>query len=304
MEDEGLRSTAADLGQQYKELHKSELVSLSRPTAGNGLALVLPEGRTSESIKEYLDEFLEKPERRHGTATLVDVDSFIAHAKRFASASSAIFASPVRQSPSLTSVIDYYPESTDTKATDWLQHRGVYKLPLSDEWTVWLSNNNKLMQVADFAAFIESRVTDIVVPNLDDPKLKTFADIVQGKWAEPSDLLGLSRGLSINVDTEIKNHAVLQTGEITVAYAETHRESGSNAPIKIANLFQICIPVFYNGGLYRIAAWLRYRVLNGKINWMYQLVRPDLAFDDAFDGIVKQVREETKLPVLLGAPEQ
>jgi Uncharacterized conserved protein (DUF2303) len=294
-------SIARDLGDQYETLFGTEQLELVRGDA-KATVLVTPRGRSVQSIKALLDEYLERPERRAGTAQLEDELSFIAHVNRFKSPASAVFARQDRTKPFVACVIDYYPEGSDPKATDWLGHTSVYAPALSDEWKAWAAMNGKVVPVADFAAFIEDRITDVIVPNLDDPKLKTFADLVQGKWAEPSDLLQLSRGLQINVETQVKNAVTLNTGEIAVQYEETHRD-GAGQPIQIANLFQICVPVFYAGVLYRIAARLRYRLINGKIHWSYQLVRPDLVFDDAFKGIVANVRDQTQLPVFLGSPE-
>jgi hypothetical protein len=113
---------------------------------------------------------------------------------------------------------------------------------------------------------------------------------VQGKFAEPSDLLALSRGLAINVETNVKNALSLTTGEISVRYDEQHRD-GAGAPINIANLFQICIPSSTgarstsDGGAPAVPARRRQDQLE------LSLVRPDLVFDDAFRGIVEKVKK-------------
>jgi len=121
--------------------------------------------------------------------------------------------------------------------------------------------------------------------------------------ASPSDMVSLSRSLQVNVETTVKNAQTLNSGEVSVIYDEIHKD-GAGQPLRVPTLFQICIPVFYSGDLYRIPARLRYRLNSGKITWSYQLVRPDLVFDDAFDGIVAKVRGESQLPVFLGSPEQ
>ena len=254
-------------------------------------------------MKPYLDNNLVAPERRRGTAQFHDVDSFVRHALRFASAATAIFADPSNKSaPRFLSVIDYHPESDDAKKADWLQHRGNYQPALSEEWKVWSANNGKAMSQAEFASFIEDRIGDVVVASLDDERIQKFADLVQGRFALPTELHELSRGLAVNVGIAVRNAVTLSTGEITVQYDEQHRDGGG-APIKVPNLFQIVIPVFYAGVAYRISARLRYRVNDGKINWHYQLVRPDLVFDDAFNGIVELVKTGTSRPVFLGSPE-
>lgn len=297
------RSEAAVIIAETKRLGTIELI----PTAdydGESRAVLasVPQGRQVVDITPMLDQYLTKPWRRRGTATLTDADSFIAHLGRFMSQESAVFANPDRQKPSLTAVYDYHPISDKVTEADFLGHRAVYAPQLSDEWRAWNAKSGQSMPQADFASFIEDRITDVIVPNLDDPKIKTFAELVQGKFASPSELLALSRNLAVNVETAVRNAIVLTTGEISVRYDETHKD-GEGRPIDIANLFQICVPVFVGGPLYIVAARLRYRLLaGGKITWSYQLVRPDIAFDDAFNGIVDKVRAEGT-PVFLGAPE-
>lgn len=158
------------------------------------------------------------------------------------------------------------------------------------------------MAQADFAAFLEDRLQDLVVPDGNDERIKAFAELVQGKWAFPTELLELSRGLTVNVASAVKNAVTLSSGEISVQWTETHQD-GQGVPIKVANLFQITIPVFYAGTLYRIAVRLRYRVANGVVLWHYNLVRPDLVFDDAFRGVVDKVDAAIDGEVFLGTPE-
>jgi uncharacterized protein YfdQ (DUF2303 family) len=199
------------------------------------------------------------------------------------------------------SIMEIEPFPMAQKA-DFMGHRATYAPALSDPWKLWTSNHGKAMPQAEFAQFIEDNITDVIVPNFDDPKLKTFAELVGGKFAEPSDLLALSRGLSVNVDVNVRHAVTLNTGAISVQYDETHKD-GAGAPINIPNLFTIAIPVFYGGELYRVAARLRYRLSGGKLLWSYLLVRADLVFDDAFNGIVAKVRSEADVPVYLGSPE-
>jgi uncharacterized protein YfdQ (DUF2303 family) len=292
------------LAAELQDLYGAETVLIERPQGGGKEALfaILPEGKHVQSLKPLLDEYLERPERRRGTVRAFDVGSFTGLVSRFASLASVVFADPNAGKPKFTAVFDYHAKSDKATDADWLQHRAVYEPALSEEWKAWLANNGKLHSVGDFAAFIEDRISDVVVPDENDERIREFSQLVQGRFAMPSDLLELSRGLSVNVETAVRNAVTLNTGEISVVYEEQHRDGGGH-PVKIANLFQIVVPVFYAGQAYRVAARLRYRVVNGKINWMYQLVRPDLVFDDAFAGIANTVRKETGQPVFLGAPE-
>lgn len=273
------------------------------PLGNSPSVAVLPEGKSLESLKPFLDEYLKKPERRRGAGTATDTASFIALVHRFASAESAIFADANIAGPSLLAVYDYHPQSVESTNADWLQHTTKYAPALSEEWKAWKAKNGTSMSQADFAAFLEERITDVIVPNLDDPDLKTFADLVQGRFADPSQLFGLARGLSVNVETQVRQAVNLPTGEISVVYDENHKD-GTGAPISVPNLFQICVPVFYADALYRLAVRLRYRIASGKLTWSYLLVRPDIAFEHAFRGILEKVEKETSSPVFLGTPEK
>lgn len=300
MESSTRGSDAQALIDAVKQLHNFSTGDAAK--VGDAPFAVVPNGKSLISLKPLLDEFLKLPDRRRGTSKLSTVESFIEVVERFKSEASAVFANPNRSSPSIDAVFDWHPAGPDATKADWLRHQAVFAPPLSDEWKAWSANNNKPMSQADFAAFVEERIGDLIVAKLDDPKLKTFADLVGGTWASPSDMVQLSRSLTINVEATVKNAQTLSTGEVSIVYEETHKD-GTGQPLKVPSLFTIAVPVFYAGDLYRIAARLRYRRNGGTIVWTYQLVRPDLVFDDAFKGIVAKVRDETSLPVLLGTAE-
>jgi uncharacterized protein YfdQ (DUF2303 family) len=288
------------LADTIARLHEFDVIDAT--TKGAAPFAVVPEGKTLQSLKPILDSFRVLPDRRRGTANVRDVDSLVELTNRFKSAASAVFAAPDRSAPKVVTVFDYHPTGDDAKNADWLAHRASYAPPLSEEWKAWTERNDKPMSQAEFASFVQDRVGDLIVPKLDDPKLKTFADLVEGVWASPSDMVQLSRKLQVNVESVVRNAQTLNSGELSIIYEEVHTD-GAGQPLKVPTLFTIAIPVFYAGELYRIAARLRYRVNTGKITWSYQLVRPDLVFDDAFNEIVAKVRAETSLPVFLGTPE-
>jgi len=294
-------SIAADLANTFEQLHGFQILKLDPSTTP--FAAVVPKGKELKSVKPLLDEYLKAPERRRGSSSLRDLASFIAAVERFKGDESAVFADPNRSAPSVTAVFDYHPKGGDATKADWLGHRAVYAPQLSDEWKAWSAKNGQWMNQGEFAAFIEEHVTDLVVVNLDEPSIKTYAELVEGSWAGPSDMVSLSRGLQVNVSAVVKNAQTLNSGEVSITYQETHRD-GAGEPLKVKTLFMVCIPVFYAGALYRIPVRLRYRVKDDSLLWLFQMVRPDRVFDDAFNGVVQQVRDETKVPTFLGTPEK
>lgn len=296
-------SLAADLGEQYEDLYDARLTTIESDDGEHHVPIaILPSGKRVESLKKYIDEYATQPERRAGTATLRDLASFIAHVNRFKSADSSIFADPNPVRPSLTAVFDYHPGGPDVTAAAFGRHRSVYAAPVSEEWKAWIGINGKPLAQGEFAAFLEDHVTEVLVADESDEQLKAFADLVGGRFANATQLLALSRGLQVNVDTQVREVVTLSSGEIDIKYAEQHRD-GEGQPIKVANLFVIAIPVFYGGATYRIPARLRYRVQGGRITWSVHLVRVDRVFDDAFHGAIAEVQTKTDLPIFVGSPE-
>lgn len=291
-------SLARDVHEQSRELLKETFFDVGLGAAHP--AVVLPAGRRVESLKPILDQFLTKPERRKGTIKLSTQESLIAISLRFASDASVLFANPDPAKPSFTIVFDYTPPGE--KGTDWHQHRAVYAPILAEEWAAWREKDGEFMPSGEFAAFIEERIGDLVLKHESDEGADEYAALVDGKFASPSELLVLSRGLEVNVNAKVKQATRLSSGEISVVYDEAHVD-GDGRPIRVPQLFLISIPVFYGGDKRRIVVRLRYRVTQSGIMWAYQLVSPDAVFTAAIEDAAETIQEGTELPLFFGSPE-
>lgn len=297
-------SIARDLADEFRKFHGAQTLNISDALLGSEAAvLLLPEGVRAHSLKPYLDEFRDAPERRKGTARVQRLDSFVAHVNRFKDADSVIFAQRDRVKPSLTAVLDYNRSGGDG-APRFGAHRTVYDCPVSEPWKAWTAADGKAMSQGEFAAWLEDRIGDVILPDLgsDDESLQSLAELTGGAFTGPSGLMVLARGLQVNVETTVKEALTLASGEISIVYGETHKD-GAGAPIKVPNLFLIAIPVFDAGALYRIPVRLRYRVQQGRITWSVQLVRADVVFDDAFTEVCDRAARSTELPLFVGTPE-
>lgn len=290
----------------------AELLQLQPPGADDPNlripALVLPEGKTVTSVRQLLDEYRAKPERRTGTATLADLASFIEHVKRFSSEDSVIFGNRAERAPSVTAVYDYNPEGADLTAARFLQHRAHYAFPVSEPWQAWAkAEASEPMLQGKFAAFLEERIMDIL-PAPSDGRADAGAlalDLVAtlgGQLGGPSDLLNVSRRLKMSETAEVTNAQNLASGEMEIVYRTEHRDA-QGQPLRVPTLFLVGMPVFDGGDPYRLPIRLQYRRVEGKVFWIIRRYRPELVFFDAYDRALKQVREETARLVLLGAPE-
>jgi uncharacterized protein YfdQ (DUF2303 family) len=263
------------------------------------MALSLPEGRKVQSIKPLLDEYLEAPERKKGTAGMTTLTSFQAHVNRHKDADSVVFMDDNPKAPALLCVYDYN-KAGPTGDPRFGQHRARYAFPVSDEWRAWTSTGT--MSQEAFAHFIEDRLLDVMDPTLGGDSIKEFAVNLMIDLAPPRRLMELSRGLQIHVGQRVVNAMNLSTGEAQIQFVEEHKtEAGAN--LRLPGGFVVAIPVFRGGVRYQIGVRLRYRVTNGAITWAVEPYRTQRVFDDAIAEAVKATADATALPVIYGTPE-
>lgn len=262
-----------------------------------------------QSARKLLAEYDTRPRHRQGTATFEDLESFIRHANRFKGESSALFASR-SGAPTLTSVIDYHdagPEPTDGDLEGqgrarFGKHRGVYRFPLADEWRAWTGVKADLSQ-ADFAAFLESRVLDIIDPKRAGDGLQDLLRDLGGlALASPSRILELSRGLAVRVNAKVATAVSLASGEAQFSYATEHQDA-QGAPLKVPSAFAIVVPVFERGEAFQLLVRLRYRVSQGAVTWTIAVHNADKALAIAFEGACEEAQAKTELPLFFGTPE-
>ncbi len=294
------RTDAGVVAEIVTEHVKPTILDLRTPDGGTASVLILPSALEAHSIKEFVDEYRLEPDRRRGTATLYELDSFIAHAKRFLDKDSMLFADPKPTAPALLVVFDYHRAGSGKPRFG--DHRARYAFPLSDEWTRWSSHNTSTMGQQPFAEWIENNLADIAPPDNIGAGVKQFVAQIGGSFASPSRLLELAHNLSIRVGSKIHHAQNLGSGETQFTYVTEHQDE-AGAPLKIPSAFLLAIPVFRGGARYQIPARLRYRVKEGAVVWFYDLYRTDVVFDHAFKESCERAHKEIDLPLLYGSPE-
>lgn len=281
-----------------------ELVEVALPDLGPGLPKAVPvlidaQRGTASPATQIVEAFRTKPGQKQGRATALTLRSFIDLTNRHKTSDSAVFANTDWKAPSFTAVIDYH-EAKSAGAADNLKHRIHYAFPLSDEWQVWIKGNGEEMEQRDFAAFLEDRIADLTAPN-DHERVNLERDFAT-TIATPAQLIQLSRGLQVNVESIVKNVVNLATGEASIQFEEQHL-GGDGQPLRVQGLFMLAISPFFMGEKITIPARLRYRKSGQKILWRYQLYRPDLHVTERVRDDLSTVAEQTKLPTFEGSPE-
>lgn len=290
----------------------AEVREFAGPDGKEHTFLILPEGKTTASLKELEDEYRTRPERRKGMAKFSDLESFCLHVNRFKGENSVIFSSDDMARPSLTCVLDYHAAGgNEFEGTHFGEHRSLYQFPLSDEWKAWAqADESGYMDHASFAEFLEDRIDDVLEPlgpEQDDESASTKAlrrriALLGGNMGTPQKIMELSRGLKINQNASTTSAKNLSSGEVQVAF-KTENVDDNGAPITVPTMFLIAVPVFQNGPLYQMPIKLRYRLRGPSIIWALIRSDPRKIFENAFKEAVKTAGDTTGLPSLIGTPE-
>jgi len=299
MSEDAIKNVAESTAELVRQLVAPTTLDLTRDQQ-RAAVVAVPAGITLKSIKPFLDEYLDRPERIKGTAVLEELDAFCAHANRFKDGRSAIFGT--RADCRLQAVFDYHEEPGKPR---FGSHRAVYAAPLSEEWEAWSKVNGKEISQALLAELIEDRIADVKEPTGADEfyDMHELAGKLGTTFCSPARLLELSRGLAMTVEQTVVNVVDPGTGERALVFTEEQKEKGTTQRLKIPGLFMLAIPVFRGGAVHNIAARLRYRVAGGEITWRIQLYRMDLVLDEAFDAICDTAQQQTQLPLFRGKPE-
>lgn len=260
-------------------------------------------------VKGLIDKWRDAPQRRVGSATTLTLTSFVELVNRHKDASSAVFADLLSAAPSLTAVIDYHTHKPPldeelvalaVNSPRFCQHRVRYAFPISDEWKAWTGKSGDWMDQGSFAQWLEDRLPDMANPNEDETEL--FSAVMLTTVGAPNQIMGLSRNLTINVESTVGSALTLQTGESSVVFTEVHKD-GQGQPVKVPGGFVLSIPLFDGGEPRRVPVRLRYRKQGAKIVWQFSLWRAKDVVRSALDGDFETVATETGLPVYHGSPE-
>lgn len=300
---------------------RSNAVMIKDPRDGTPAHFIVDQSGVRPLCAEYFDEYRQFPLARKGTVKLTQLASFTALVNRFKNEhATAIFAKDDLTAPALTAIFDYHPSNDDVVASladdgtsmpfaNNMEHRAHYAFPLSVEWQAWFGKNEKPMSMAEFAQFLETHIVDVSDDAVSawSEQAQAFAKANRATTPEaiatPTRLVDLSLKFRIYETAESCEAVNLTSGETQLTFVSEHKQADGK-PVDFPKLFSIVIPIFARSPIYyRIIARLRYRLANGKPVFWFELWRPDLTFEQAFNEALEQVEEETSLPIFAGSPE-
>ncbi|MDQ0349769.1 DUF2303 family protein [Ancylobacter vacuolatus] len=295
-----------------------EIVNLIAPPGLEGVPEAIPvaihHGTTPalNSVASLFEAYRDHPRRKTGTARALTLTSFIDLVNRHKTADSAVFADTNWEKPGFQAVIDYHglnaiveePSSlageTAIGTPANLKHRVAYEFPLSNEWKAWTQAHGEWMEQGRFAEFIRDHLAELAAPF--DPERIAIEREFETTVASPADLIRLSRGLQVHVESAVKQAVTLESGEGQISWEETHKDHDGK-PLKVPGAFLLTVAPFFGGEPVRMPVSLRYRAGGGKVVWSILLYRPDTFVTERVRDDLNRVAKETMLPTFEGSPE-
>jgi uncharacterized protein YfdQ (DUF2303 family) len=210
-----------------------------------------------------------------------DQQSFVEYFNAFKTPHSRIFGT-LRQR-AIMAVIDYHKASNELATPDYGLHRATLQLQHSEEWKRWAEIDNKPIGQMAFAEFLEENYVDVLEP--------TSAEIIQ-----------IITNLESRKTSSFVSGIKIASGDIQLSFVEESETKGKGSGnITIPNDFELGLPVFLGGTVYRVKALLRYRINEGKLVFIVKLNRRQFIEQVAFDGVLEQLAKDVGVKPIKGA---
>jgi uncharacterized protein YfdQ (DUF2303 family) len=256
--------------------HGMDLADPRKPDGGREF-IVLPKN----SNVHDLERLLERPTRKRGLVTLHDLESFNRYVKAFGLAGTQIFAAINPAGACIEAILDYH-EARGSDAAGWGEHRAIYPCEQTVEWKRWISKNEQWLPQAEFAAFIEDHIEEIVDPS-------------------GATMLEIAKTLEARSNVEFKSGVRLDNGDHSLKFVvETKTTAGGNGELTVPAEFALGIAPFNGGPPYRVRARLRYRINDQRLFLRYELIQPHKVIEAACKELVATITAETGIAPLLG----
>jgi len=232
--------------------------------------LVVPEGYKIADM----EKFMFNPTRKRGTVSVGDSRSFCDYLVRHGHEPETVIYADVDAEESrlnMTAVINDH--TRNMPVAGWQDHRCVFQPKQAVEWKRWLTKNGVPMNQSDFATFLEDNLGDIAS--------------VEG-MPTGAQMLTMALQFEANSDKRLRSKVNLQSGGVRFEFVDDETKE-TRTSMEVFQRFTIGVPVFQGSkSAYPIVARLKYREKDGKVNFWFELIRPDLVFKTAAD-------EETSL---------
>lgn len=246
-------------------------------TASGREFLVKPEGYDHEDVTEKNAVAPILPDHIRQGVTLQTVDSLVDYANRFKTDETVLFADI--DTNTILTAIDYHgPGSAKHFA-----HLAKMVLPYSVEWKLWTSIDGKLMKQLEFARFLEENAADIAAPS-------------------GADLLDACRDLQANRKVNFTKAVRTSSNNENFEFTD-ETEARTKGGLELPTQFKLSIPVYFNGALTTLMAFLRWELSEGEgLRLGVQLHRAEHVRQAVFKQIIDDAADRIERPAVFGKP--
>lgn len=261
----------------------ADIVYPPSPEPGDILQLVVPDN--FKLVPVDTEKMLGHPRRTVASASFADADSFLAYVNRHAINGSTVAWCDFNPQTFALKFAAVFDDHGTTEA-GWRKHRAAFEPDMSAEWKTWKGANTKAMDQVAFATWLQ------------DHEL----DINSGAEGFPTSLQMLTMATEFVAHEEhaLKSTVRLNSGGVRLTYI-ADADKGTTETMQLFERFALGIPVFHEGGAWRLTARLKYRNSNGKVVFFYELQRPDIVHASAAKELIAKVREGLgAVPMFMG----
>lgn len=243
--------------------------------------VVLPEGYTVAD----LEHLLPTPTRPRATVSVTDSDSFIKYVNKHGSLAECTIYADIDAEASRMAMIAVINDNGDNPG--WRDHTCSFEPKQSVEWKRWLGKNKAYMSQSDFATWLEDNLADVAA--------------VDG-MPSGNDMLQLALGFERTAEKRLKSKINLQSGGVRLEYVDDE-DKDTRTSLSVFERFTLGLPVFDgSASAYPLEARLKYRERDGKISFLFELIRPDRVFKTAVHEELGRIKDATGFMLLNGKP--
>lgn len=226
---------------------------------------IVPDGCRIEAVEEIVANFRDTPARIEASRKLASAEAFVRYVNAYGGADTIVLSDANRST--VTAIIDYHGASPG-----WCLHTAVFTPRQTPEWILWLGANNRKMSQVEFVEFIENNAPDIKTP-------------------PAAEMKQMVRSLKSQRKVDFQSAVNLNNGNVSFQYTETDSAKMGKGNVEVPEEFTLRLVAHEGGDAVEIEARLRYRISDGKLLMWYDLFRPHIIDQDAFDKAVAAIVE-------------